>query len=211
MSFKVESNSEEFKRVFANYVSVSGKSIEEAAEHQAAQYQYDLYRETKKVSPTRDFIMSIPQMVGWRIKRPKGWAVFTMKEPPRRNGKRANKERRAAWVKKPGEMNKRARSAGWTSLGWLSSAWSRRNKEGVRRLNVRKAMGRVTYQKVGTLMIWTFTNPLPGMEYLENKYNVTKRAVDARIADMGVYIQRKLLGPKTNFKKHLEVLDQLDE
>ena len=134
-----------------------------------------------------------------------------MKEPPRRNGKRASKERRKAWVKKPGEMNKRVKSIGWTSLGWLSSAWSRRNKDGFRRLHVRKALGRVTYQKVGTLMIWTFTNPLPGMTYLEAKYNVTRRAVDARIVDMNVYIQRKLTGAKTTFKKHLEVLDQLDE
>lgn len=182
-----------FTDQFKLYRRLSRKKIEEALLKQGSQLAWDLYRETKAVSPTKKSLFAIPAAVGWRIRRPKGWAVFDMPSPPRtRSDSKRNTraKRRKRWDFKPGEMNRRVKGIGVTARAWIPPYWPGNPNWSVRK--IKRPRGFVVMALNGDELSVTLFNRFPGMPGLDARFGVIEKALTRRVNDMRVYIDRKL-------------------
>jgi hypothetical protein len=205
-SFTYTSSSEEYKATFEKYVELGHKTVPEALDHQGQQLAFDLYKLTMSFTPGKDFIMAIPPRVGWRIKRPPGWAVFTETEVMKR--KKGPKRWREKVMKngmiklvavkpttlllKPGEMNKRASHAGVTARSWLPRVWRDSRSQGWHLYKIKNPLGRVEFTDANGVYSVTLINTYPGMPGMDARFGIVYKALQMREADMKVYIERKL-------------------
>jgi hypothetical protein len=207
-TFNYQSNFGSYKETFEEYVRVSRDTADDALDHQAQQLAFDLYFTTLSYTPGREFIMNIPQRVGWRIKRAPGWAVFAtgaFKKTKTYRIKRWRKKDGTIVEKylfktprtpasKPGEMERRAQGVGVTARSWLPRQWraTRGENEHWEIKNIRNPGGRVEFSTSGGELSITLINSYPGMLAMDQKFGIVAEALARRVDDMQVYIESKL-------------------
>lgn len=190
---KYISGAEAFTGKFKEYRKYVRNTVKESLIKQGGQLAWDLYKLTKEVSPTKKSLFAIPAAVGWKIKRPKGWAVFDMPAPPktRKDSKRNTRaKRRKRWDHKSGEMNRRVKGIGVTARAWIPPYWPGNPNWSIRK--IKRPRGFVTMSLDGNRLSLTLINRMPGMSGLDAKHGIIEKALARRVADMEVYVQRKI-------------------
>lgn len=216
--FNTKNFTAELGRVFGQYRQYNRRSTPLLLEQLGAKLSIDAYLEAARLIPKQKAIIeALPARLGYRIKRRETGSLargneFDVFKKGKRKGQYRQQSISAQAVRAGGnhvtiadEIRLRKRWAGiYQASGWLSELTTRLIKSAGRF----KQGAIVVKQLSGSHVTLRITNPRTHSAEYADSTGYLARAFQRRIADMQIYIQRKLNGdarefsrPRPNFNK----------
>lgn len=161
---EISLNTSEFIKTLRQYEQVSKKDSQEVIQDRAGKLSFELFKQFKKLAPTATELRQLPRTLGHRIKR----------------------KFQGATVKQ--EIRRRISARFAAASGWLPAV-RRLTKKGVN-LKKKNPMGRVEINLREPSV--TIVNSMKEGVAAEHKHKAMQSSINAQVADMQVYIQRKL-------------------
>jgi hypothetical protein len=162
---------------FREYAIYNQRGINELVVKQSRSLGFDLYRETLATAPDAAKIRADAKALGGRLKR----GVIA-------RGPHAGKRRSVR-----GEIGARVAARFFLALGWLNGARAAgANVSGKGDRHTGMATGYGSVNLTAGKPVITIANTTPGIVADNNRYDIVKKAIARRIADMQKYIDRKL-------------------
>jgi hypothetical protein len=164
MSAKFELDAREFTETMRQYAKFSKKDEEQIVQDRAGKLAFELFKQFRAVAPSVAKIRALPRQLNHRIRR----------------------KFKGATIKQ--EIARRIRARFSAAIGWIPA---------VNRLTKRRTAIRKKNPK-GTVVInlsepsVTITNDMKEGVAAEARHRIMQSAVNAQVADMTVYINRKL-------------------
>lgn len=200
--------------VMRQYADLRGMGLSEVFTDQAAKLSCSnfggenkgLFQFAADIAPTTEELASLPEKLGWRIKR-RGRPIFTQyTEKMATRGKYKGQMRKVRVKRMTGEGKGKSLAKGeiairiarrfYQAIGWLNPAVNKyeRKDGGVKSRQKKKAPpALVTLRLQGDTLILIIENRAKNSEEVNMRHgDYVRRALDVRIEDMTAYIERKL-------------------
>lgn len=164
-ALKMEMDLREFTETMQQYQEVSKKDEEVIVANRAGKLAFEFFKQFKKFAPTIALLKSLPNQLGYRIKR----------------------KFKGATVKS--EINRRIRARFAAAAGWLPSV-KRFTRSGATLQKIKNPKG--SFQINLSEPSVTIINSMKEAVAAEEKHHIMQSAIVAQTQDMKVYINRKL-------------------
>jgi len=156
------------RKALKRYMRVTSRGLGEVIDRQGVRLKWDLYREYKKIKPTKAEILSEAKSRDWRIKRKRGRTAMQ-------------------------EVRARQRNVGFLAKTLLFRGW--RAKKGGQNLSIRKTDVETTAivrtKKTMRPRI-TIESGVEGVVEQDKQKRIWNKAIKARAKDMMVYVNRRI-------------------
>jgi hypothetical protein len=164
MKVEFEIDAKEFTSTLQEYAEVSHKDAQDVVADRAGKLAFQLFKDFKATAPKVSLLKSLPQKLGYRIKRKfKGDTVAQ-------------------------EIARRVRARFAAASGWLPAVW--RFSRGKPVLRIKNPKGRTEIDLTEPSV--TIVNSMKEAVADETRHGIIQKSIDAQTADMKVYINRKL-------------------
>lgn len=162
---KFELDTREFTECLRQYADVSKKDEIEVVKDRAGKVAFELFKQFKVLAPTVQLLRGLPASLNYHIKRK--FAGATIKQ----------------------EINRRIRARFSSAGGWLPAV-KRFTRKGAVLRNVKNPKGHVEINLSEPSV--TIVNSMKEAVAAEGKHHVMQAALNAQVADMRIYIERKM-------------------
>lgn len=195
MTCDVQIDTSRLAEVFDRYMEQTTRSVFDVLQGKARELSLRLFKATRALAPKKENIAALPAALNWRIKRPKGWAVFDKFEQRMRKRGKKKGTFRTVRVQK-GEINRRLTKLGYTAVGWLPAVriTSRGgHTSGATVASLEKGPGGVEISLQGTEPFVRLWNRTPGAGVVESKHAIVQQCLNDLAAGMEQHMRDKQL------------------
>ncbi len=164
-----------------------------------------LFQEASKEAPSVEYLRSLPERLGWRIKRRNRPVLTQYEARKRKRGTLAGtigifrKKGSDGRNLKAGEIERRIASRFYMASGWLN-AFLVKSLPGVRNVKIGNDRAKIQVNLQGSNPRIVLVNSTPNAAAFAERTGYIERAIENRIIDMNAYVRRKLNESAGRFK-----------
>lgn len=201
----LNTNTAALRDTFARYADWNGREREMLFEDQTRKFATELYMQTAAIAPTKATIAAKVKSLGWRVIKtgtPEQWAGRAVAKMDRKRGRPSRKDRAAMDAALSGKptleqmqeyvIKKRSKARLYLASGWLGAVVDLGGQMKATSGKVDRSRGGADIHRSPGQVSVEFWNRTEGMVLMDEKKAIVSKAIAVRMADMWVYITRKM-------------------